>query len=56
MADKEALTNEQKRRNVVEKMWLNYYNDTLLERGIITDVQHRKIKIQINSRKPSAQR
>jgi len=56
MADKEALSNEQKRRNVVEKMWLNYFNDQLYERGMITDTQHRQMKIQISGRRPSIQR
>ena len=56
MADKEALTNEQKRQSVVEKMWLNYFNNQLLEQGLITETQHRKMKVKINSRKPSAER
>lgn len=56
MADKEPLSNEQKRRNVVEKMWLNYFNDQLHERGMITDAQHRQMKTQINGRKSSLQR
>ena len=48
------LTNEQQRRNVVEKMWLNYFNNGLLEKGMITPTQHRKMKLHINTRKPSA--
>lgn len=46
--------NEGKRRCVVEKMWLHYFNNSLLEKGLITKAQHRKMKIQINSRKTSA--
>lgn len=46
--------NEAAKRNVVEKMWLNYYNNTLLEKGLITESQHRKMRVSINSRKPSA--
>ena len=45
---------EAEKRNVVEKMWLNYYNNTLLEKGLITESQHRKMRVSINSRKPSA--
>lgn len=45
---------EAEKRNVIEKMWLNYYNTTLLEKGLITETQHRKMKVSINSRKPSA--
>lgn len=48
------LTNEQQRRNVVEKMWLNYFNNVLLENGMITPAQHRKMKLHISTRKPSA--
>ena len=48
------LTSEQQRRNVVEKMWLNYFNNGLLERGMITPTQHRKMKLHISTRKPSA--
>ena len=48
------LTDEQKRRNVVEKMWLNYFNDGLLKQGMITEAEHRKMKLYITTRKPSA--
>ena len=49
-----AEAKEAVKRNVVEKMWLNYYNNTLLEKGLITETQHRKMRVSINSRKPSA--
>ena len=45
---------EAEKRNVVEKMWLNYYNNMLLEKGLITESQHQKMRVSINSRKPSA--
>lgn len=51
MDGKESL-NEQMRRAVVEKMYLNYFNNSLLEQGVITPEQHRKMKLQIASRKP----
>lgn len=54
MAACNSEENEAKRRCVVEKMWLNYFNNSLLERGLITETQHRKMKTQINSRKVSA--
>jgi len=54
MEQKQALTNEQQRRNVVEKMWLNYFNNGLLEKGMITPDQHRRMKVYISTRKPSA--
>ena len=46
--------NEAKKRYVIEKMWLNYFNNSLLEKGLITEAQYRKMKTQINSRKASA--
>ena len=54
MEQTHKLTDEQKRRNVVEKMWLNYFNNGLLEKGMITPEQHRKMKLYISTRKPSA--
>ena len=53
MAECTNEENEVKKRCVVEKMWLNYFNNSLLEKGLITEAQHRKMKIQINSRKVS---
>lgn len=54
VSEHSAEANEAARRAVVEKMWLNHFNNILLEKGLITEVQHRKMKIQISSRKASA--
>ena len=54
MAECTNEENEVKKRYVIERMWLNYFNDSLLEKGLITESQYRKMKIQINSRKASA--
>lgn len=54
MESKPSL-NEQLRRAAVEKMWLNFFNNGLLEQGIITPEQHRKMKLQIATRKPNSQ-
>ena len=51
MGEKNAVSNEQKRKNAVEKMWLNYYNNTLLEKGLISKSLHRKMHIMISNRK-----
>ncbi len=40
-------------RNVVEKMWLNYYHNELLARGLITESMYRKMKVQISTRIPA---
>lgn len=37
----------------VEKMWLNYFNNSLLEKGIITPEEHRRMEAQIVARKDS---
>lgn len=55
MAETGTPINEQKRRRVIEKMWLNYYNNTLLEKGLITETQHRRMQVRISSRLPSAE-
>lgn len=47
---------ELQKQAVVEKMWLNYYNNTLRDMKIINLEQHRKMKIQINSRRPPMER
>ena len=52
MTDRDEERNEALRRNVVEKMWLNYYNNALLAQGLITESMHRKMKVQISTRKP----
>ncbi len=54
MESKPSL-DEQLRRAVVEKMWLNFFNDGLLAQGMITQEQHRKMKLQIATRKPNSQ-
>lgn len=52
MADREQERNEALRRNAVEKMWLNYYNNELLARGLISESMHRKMKLEISTRRP----
>lgn len=53
--DSKLSLNEQLRRAAVEKMWLNYFNNGLLEQGIITPEQHRKMNLQIATRKSNSQ-
>lgn len=53
MAEK-AMTNEQNRIAMTEKLWLNYFNQTLYEKGYITETQRNRLKNMIESRKPSA--
>lgn len=53
--DSKLSLNEQLRRAAVEKMWLNFFNNGLLEQGIITPEQHRKMKVQIATHKSNSQ-
>ena len=53
MADRDEVRNEALRQNVVEKMWLNYYNNELLARGLISESAHRQMKLQISVHKPT---
>ena len=46
--------NEARRRKVVERMYLNYFNDTFLKNGTITPRQHREMKNWITTRKSSS--
>lgn len=55
MKNKPSLE-EQLRRAVVEKMWLNYFNDSLLAQGIITPKDHQRMQAQIIQRKPLGER
>ena len=44
---------EQKARSVrstIEQLWLTYYNDTLYEKGVITEDERNKMRIKIKSR------
>jgi hypothetical protein len=50
MAEKNTMSNEQLRRIVVEKMWLNYYNNQLLTQGVITPEQYKKMQTLISSK------
>ena len=52
--DEKAMTNEQKRIEMAEKLWLSYFNQTLYEKGCITESQRNRLEIMINYRKPSA--
>lgn len=49
--------NETIRRAAVERMWLQYFNTTLLEKGLISPGEHHKMQVQIAARKaPPPQR
>jgi len=41
------MTNEQRRRIVAEEIWLRYFNDTLLQKGLITKQQHLRMILKM---------
>ena len=44
---------QEKKKIIVEKLWLEYFNETLYEKGYITEGQRNRLKLIIDSRKPS---
>ena len=46
-----TLTSSQ--QAVMRNIWLNYYNNILLEKGIITAEEYRKMKLKINNKYPA---
>lgn len=53
MAGEKALTAEQQRKNLAEKLWLVYFNQYLYEQNIITETQRNRLALQIESRRAS---
>ena len=51
MAEKQILSNEQRRMIEAERIWLNYFNQTLFEKGIISESLRNRMKNKINGRK-----
>ena len=53
MAENVRVKQELKRLTA-EKLWLNYFNQTLYEKGFLTEGQRNRLKLIIDSRKLSA--
>ena len=51
MAGEKALTAEQQRKSLAEKLWLVYFNQYLYEQNIITETQRNRLALQIESRR-----
>ena len=45
--------NDQK-RTIAEQIWLQYYNQVLFERGMITEEEHNRMANRINARNSMA--
>ena len=44
-------SNELKQRKVAEQLWLHYYNQTLFNKGLITETERNRMTNAINARK-----
>ena len=44
------------KQNVIDKLWLNYFNDTLFDKGLISEDDRNRMRNRINQRKPHAKR
>ena len=53
MAGERELTIEQQKKNMAELMWLNYFNQTLFEKGLINENERNRMKNNISRRRPS---
>ena len=53
MAGEKALTTEQQKKALTEKLWLAYFNQYLYEQNIITETQRNRLALQIESRRAS---
>ena len=45
---------ERKKQAILERLWLTYFNDTLLAQGVITEAEHNKMRVKIKTRMSSA--
>jgi hypothetical protein len=53
VAGEKDITIEQQKKELAELMWLNYFNQTLYEKGLISENERNKMKNNISRRKPS---
>jgi hypothetical protein len=42
-----ASTPPKKKQQILEELWLNYFNTVLLESGCITEDEYRRMKLKI---------
>ena len=51
MAGEKALSAEQAKESLVEKLWLAYFNQYLYEQNIITETERNRMFLKIESRR-----
>ena len=47
-------TYKESKQEVIDRLWLIYFNDTLYEKGLISETDRNRMRIRINSRTPHA--
>lgn len=52
MAETKNLTAEQMKQAAAEEMWLNYYNNVLFEKGLISEEVRNRMAVKISARNP----
>ena len=40
------------KQNVIDKLWLNYFNDTLFAKGLISETDRNRMRNRISARTP----
>ena len=53
---KKPTMTERQRVSVLEKLWLTYYNDTLYEKGVITEEERNRMRVRIKTRSDAMER
>lgn len=46
------MTQDAKKQQIVENVWLHYYNQELYRRSVITELERNKMALKIENRKP----
>lgn len=47
---KTKKSDDQRKKALAESIWLHYFNETLFERGLITESERNRMTIQIDRR------
>ena len=53
MTARHIQSTEQKKKHAAEQIWLHYYNQTLFEKGLITETERNRMSNLINASAPS---
>ena len=52
MEKRKATSEAQKKRELGSRLWLDYYNRTLYEKGLITEQERNRMSLKISGWKP----